>query len=450
MNKKTSNHPFKRIGIILLGIMGAYGIATIPIGIPFSAQTMLAITFVSMLFWITEVFPLHATALLVGVLLILFGGFNIDQVFASYFDRVVVLVLGGFVLASALSKHKLDDYLSQKLLGKFGSSPRMVLLGVLLVTAGISLWISNSAAAALSLPIVLVILKSHKLVPGKSNFSKSMVIAVAYGATIGGIGTLIGSTPNVITQKFLTNAGISFGFMDWTIRGLPFAGILLILTWIILQFLYPSELKKVKTTPHPHPFTNEQKMVGIIFLSTVLLWVTESIHGIPNSVVAIFPIILLSLFRLVTPEDFNKIGWDSLILIGGGIALGLGIENSGLSAWLANQLGTILSNQSIPIILLLLGIIGVGLTSFLSNTAASAIFIPIITSLAATIGIDPTNLVVAAGVGVSLDFLFPMGTPPTAIAYSTGYIHTTDLLKSGILVSLAGTILLSIMGYLVW
>ncbi|MEK6970760.1 MAG: DASS family sodium-coupled anion symporter [archaeon] len=421
-----------------------------PTSLPHSAQVVLAIGVVSMVLWVTEALPLHVTALLAGVLLILAGGSKPETVFASYFDSVVVLVFGGFVLALAMSRHKLDEYFSQKLIRKFGNTPGMVLLGILVVTAAVSLWISNSAAAALSMPIVLLILRKNKRIPGKSIFGKGMVLAVAYGATIGGMGTLIGSTPNVLAQKFLTNAGIEFGFLEWGVRAFPFALLMVFAAWGVLLLLYPPEIRRVKINSHGLPFTREQKMVGGIFLLTVVLWVTESVHGIPSSVVALFPVILLSAFRLILPDDFNRVGWDTLLLIGGGIALGVGIESSGLSGAFASQLGGFFSTQAWWVILLFLGALGVLLTSFLSNTAASAVLIPIVTSLSVVLGGDATHLVVTAALGVSLDFMFPMGTPPTAIAYSTKYVPMREMVVSGLVLSIIGVVLLTLLSFFIW
>lgn len=440
----------RRLTIFFIAIVGALFIQTLSLGIPPAAQTVLAITFVAMVLWVAEAIPLHITALLVGLLLIVFVPYPAEKIFASYFDKVVVLVLGGFSLAVAMRKHQLDAYLSHKLLGRFSSSPSLLVLGALSVTAAVSLWISNSASAALAMPLVLVILKTNKRVAGKSTFAKAMVIAVAYGATIGGMGTLIGSTPNVLAQKFLTHEGIAYGFVEWGVRAFPFTVVMVLLAWVILLFLFKPEPFKPRMQPHTRAFTRDQWIVGGVFALTILLWMTESVHGIPNSVVALVPIVLLSILRSLSVHDFKEMGWDSLILIGGGVALGGAIEASGLSAILAQLLGNVWGTQPYWLVLGGLGLVGVLLTSFISNTAASAVFLPIVASLAGVLGADVTNLVTAAALGVSLDFILPMGTPPTAIAYSTRYVHMGDLLKSGILVSTAGVILLAIMAYFTW
>lgn len=421
-----------------------------PLGLEPQAQAVVAVTALALVLWISEAIPLHATALLAAFLLVIAGGFSPERVFAQFFDRVVVLVLGGFVLAVALSKHHLDEFLAHKILGRFSGSAGKLLFGVIAVTAFLSMWMSNSAAAAIAMPIALVILANNGLKPLESKFGKAMVLGVAYGATIGGIGTLIGSTPNVLTQKFLTQNGLNFGFVEWGVRGFPFMAAMVVICWLVLKTVFRAEVKTVEIGRHTHAFSREQKMVAGVFLLTVFLWVTESIHGIHNSIVALVPIILLYALDLVDTKDFQKIGWDSLILIGGGIALGMAIEESGLSGLLSSFLGGTLSNQPLVVILFLLGVAGIMLTSFLSNTAASAVLIPIVTSLSVVLGLDMTNLVVAGAIGVSLDFMFPMGTPPSALAYSSGYIHSWDMVKAGFIISLVGALVLTFMGFVFW
>ena len=199
---------------------------------------------------------------------------------------------------------------------------------------------------------------------------------------------------------------------------------------------------------HIHPFTPSQKKVGFIFLLTIFLWITESVHGIHSSVIALVPIILLYLFDLINTDDFQAIGWSSLILIGGGIALGMAIDISGLDDSFSSFLGSWLFERPLFIIFLLLGLLGVGLTSFLSNTAASAVLIPIITSLSSSLHLDMTNLVVGAAIGVSMDFILPMGTPPSTLAYSTGYIPMRDMILAGVVLSLTGIIFLALLASL--
>ncbi len=428
---------------MVLSFIVALVVYFLPLGITGNAHIMLFVmTFVAAL-WITEAAPLHATAIFAAFLIILLVGLKPTEVFAQYFDPVIVLLLGGFVIAVAMNKHKLDEYLAYKILGRAGSNPKFVVLGLIATTTFISMWISNSAAAAIVMPIAVVILVKNRVAIGKSKFGKACVLAVAFGATIGGIGTIVGSTPNVIAAKFLNASGVQFGFYEWFIRGFPFMLALMFAGWIVLITLYKPEKKKVMTISKKMAMTKEQKKVLAIFALTVGLWITESMHGVHNSTVSLVPIILFYFSGLLNTNDFAKIDWATLILIGGGLALGFGIHATGLDIVFATLISNAAGGQGILALFILLGIFGVLLTVFISNTTAAAIYLPIVVALASSFGAGVTNIVIVAAIGVSLDFIFPFGTPPTAIAYGTRYVNTRDIAKAGIIISIIGVLLLA-------
>lgn len=252
----------KRYAIILFSFLVFFVIFFSSLPLEPQAKTVLAITALALILWLSEAIPLHATAVLVALLLVIAGNFSAEKVFVQYFDKVVVLVLGGFVLAVGMSKHKLDEFFAYKVLGRVGTSANMILLGIIAAVAFLSMWMSNSAAAAIGMPIAVVILAQNKLKPLQSNFGKAMVLGVAYAATIGGIGTLIGSTPNVLSQKFLTEKGIQFGFVEWGVRGFPFMVAMVIVCWLVLRFIFKPEIKNLEMKKHLHPFTSEQKKSG--------------------------------------------------------------------------------------------------------------------------------------------------------------------------------------------
>lgn len=433
---------------ILISFIVAAIIYSLPLGLQGNAQLMLFIMVFVAALWISEAAPLHATAIFAAFLMILIIGLRPADVFAQYFDPVIVLLLGGFVIAVAMSKHKLDEYLAYKILRRAGSRPRIVVLGLIATTSFISMWISNSAAAAIIMPIAVVILVKNRAVIGKSNFGKACVLAVGFGATIGGIGTIVGSTPNIIAAKFLNASGASFGFYEWFIRGFPFMLALMMVGWLVLIVLFKPEKKKVAIIDKKMKMTEDQKKVLGIFALTVVLWITESMHGVHNSVVSLVPIILFYFTNLLNTDDFAKIDWATLILVGGGLALGYGIHATGLDLVFAQLIGGTAGGQGVLMLFLLLGIFGVLLTVFISNTTAAAIYLPIVVALASSFGAGVTNTVVVAAIGVSLDFMFPFGTPPTAIAYGTRYVNTRDIAKAGITISILGVLLLAGMAML--
>jgi sodium-dependent dicarboxylate transporter 2/3/5 len=430
----------ERITFVVVGVVFAILISSYFLGFGTQQQIVFAITISALVLWLSEIVPLHVTALVIPFLLVIFGNFKPSEAFAPFFDSIVVLVLGGFAIALALSKYNVDEYIGHKLIHR-GSKPRFVLLGLMFSTAFLSMWMANSAAAALMMPIGLIILKENKMLPGKSSFGKSMVLGIGFAATIGGLGTMVGSTPNVLTAKFLNQAGHAFGFIDWSYYGLPMMIAVVFSTFVILTFLFRPEIKRINVKGAGKKLNRKQKHVLAVFAVTVALWLTTEIHKIDIGTISLVPLFLLYALGLLNTEDFKKIDWPSLILIGGGISLGLAMHSSGLDVSMANFLNTFISGQPALFIALVVITFGVALTAIASNTAAASVLIPMMIPLAVITGINPRSLALLAGIGVSLDFIMPSGTPPTTIAYSTKYVHLRELLKAGLLVSIAAIII---------
>ncbi|MBI4182247.1 MAG: DASS family sodium-coupled anion symporter [Candidatus Aenigmarchaeota archaeon] len=443
--------PFGRKERALFALAGAglallLATALLPWGTP--QHAVLAITIGILFLWLSEFLPLHVTALLIPFLLVAFGGFEPAAALAGFFDPIIALVLGGFAIALGMQKHGLDAWLGEKLVHD-GSTPRHVLLGLMAATALLSMWMANSAAAAIMLPIGLVILRENKLLPG-SRWGKGVVLGIGFAATIGGLGTLVGSTPNILVAKFLNQSGIAFGFLDWLVFGLPLMAALLLGAWAILSFLFRAEIARVRVEKADRKLTGKQQQVLGVFLLTVLLWLTADLHGVNIGIVSLVPLFLLYGLGLLDTKDFHALDWPSLILIGGGISLGFAMHASGLDAVMATALGSsILGQPAILISLLVIGF-GVLLTGFASNTAAAAVMIPFMIPVAALTGLDPRTLAFLAGVGVSMDFVMPAGTPPTTMAYGTGYLKLRELLLAGLLVSAMGILVGAVFSALIW
>jgi len=431
---------WKRLVFVIAGMVFSVLLSSYFLGFGTPQQIVFAITISALVLWLSEIVPLHVTALAIPFALVVLGGFKPAEAFSPFFDSIVVLVLGGFAIALALSKYKVDEYLGHKLVHR-GSRPRMVLLSLMAVTAFLSMWMANSAAAALMMPIGLIILKENRMLPLKSNFGKSMVLGIGFAATIGGLGTLVGSTPNVLVAKFLGQAGYSFGFIDWSYYGLPMMIALVLSTFIILTLLFRPEVRKIDISDVKRKLNKKQKEVLAIFAVTVVLWLTTEIHKLDIGTISLVPIFLLYAFGLLNTEDFRKLDWPSLILIGGGISLGLAMHTSGLDVTMANALNVMITNQPALVVALVIITFGVALTAFASNTAAASVMIPMMIPLAVVTGVNPRMLALLAGVGVSLDFIMPSGTPPTTIAYSTSYVRLKDLIKAGLLVSAAAIVI---------
>ena len=438
----------RKYALIALSLL--MGLAALLFPLPPQQKAVLFIMLFTGALWFTEALPLHVTALLVPLLLYMLAGTSPADAFNPFFDPVVVLLLGGFVLAVGMQKHGLDGKIAYFFINRFGHTPGRFLLGIMAVTAFLSLWMTNTASAALMIPIVLVVLKSNGLEPLKSKYGKAVVLGVAYAATVGGMGTLIGSTPNAIAMKFLADEGIKLTFLGWMEYGLPLVLILLPIAWALLMLAYPPSKRRLKIRKQKARLTQHQKEVFAIFLATVLLWLTTGIHHITASMVSVVPIILLYIFGLLDTKDFTKAHWPTLILFGGGLSLGSAIMAVGLDRTLASALVSLISGQPLLIILLTVAAFSILMTIFASNTAAAAVVVPVIIPMAAELGISVKLLTIVAALGVSLDFVVPVGTPPSAIAYSTGYIHVRDMVKAGMILAVVSTLALALLARYFW
>jgi len=434
---KTRNYVSLAVSIAAL-----LAIFLMDLPIPMQAKIVLAITMFTGVMWITEALPLHITGLLTAFLLVAFASFTAEQVFHPFFDPIIVLLLGGFVLAVAMQKHGLDEFIALRFLNNLGNNPKFVLLGVMSITAFMSFWITNTASTLIMLPIVISILKKNGLKALKSNYGKAMILGVAFAATIGGVGTIIGSTPNAIAVKFLADQSITITFLDWMMFGLPLVIILIPIAWFTLIHVFKPEIKHLHVKKFTKSITKNQKIVLGVFATTVVLWLTTAVHGVTASVISVVPIILLYLFGMLRGNDFSKIRWSALILFGSGLSLGVAIHNSGLDVIIASNMTKLVYGQPLIIVLFAVALIGIILTMIASNTAAAALFVPIIMPFAMAFGIPLLPLTIFAAMIVSFDFIVPIGTPPNIIAYSSGFVKMRDMIKSGTILSIIACVVL--------
>ena len=440
----------RRIAIFVLGALLALAAFFSPVEVAPQAKMVFAITVLAVVYWFSEVLPLHVTGLLVSFLLVLFGGFSPGQIFPNYFDPVVVLLLGGFMLAFALEKFELDELIALRVLKHVGHSPSRIVLAFMAITAFLSFWVSNTAAAAVMIPIALFILRKNKLATKDSSFAKVFLLCVAYAATIGGLGTLVGSTPNPLAQRYIQDLGQSFEFLDWSYYGLPFVVVFLLVIWFVVLRIFKPEISGLKIDSKEIRMDRSKWLVLAIFIATVFLWVTGSLTGLSSSVVALVPILLLYFTRLVEENDFSKINWPILSLIGSGIALGFAFHGSGFDLFIASLVEGLITGLPLLLVIFIVVVVSVLLTMLASNTASAAIMIPLVIPLAPVIGIRPEILIVIVAIGVSLDFTAPMGTPPNAIAFSTGFLSVKEMAKVGLLLSLLASILVALLATFIW
>lgn len=395
--------------------------------------------------WITEAIPPFAVGILIiGLLLFGFGtdyliteSANVEIYVDTWTSNVIWLLLGGFFLAQGMRAAGLDRSLFLFTMKRFGSNPKRLLFGLMLTTAFGSMVMSNTATTAMMISSVLPLINSL----GKEHqFSKTMLIGIPAAATVGGIGTIIGSTPNAIAVGALGEIGIHITFLDWMIFGVPTALILVYSFYVFIARKLPStpldNVIKIENESSADKNTSKHKRPVIFTLIvTIGLWLTEPIHGIPVAATAAVPIVLLTLTQVITSQDVRTLPWDTLMLVAGGLALGIAIVEVGLSDIIMNAIyGFSLHDFWI---LIIFAVVGVLLSNVMSNTAASSILVPLGISLAGIFGISGPIII---AVSCSCALLLPVSTPSNAIAYSTGLIEQKEFRKGGLFFILVGPI----------
>ena len=421
-------------------------------GLTVVQQRTIAIFCYAALMWMFEIIPAWATSVSTIVFLLLTisnKGFtnpemgdlvNFKELMAAFADPIIMLFLGGFVLAIAASKVGLDVYLARILLKPFGTKPKFVLLGFLTLISVMSMFMSNTATAAMMLAFLAPVLKT---LPESGGGRVCLALSIPIAANIGGLGTPIGTPPNAIAIGQLASQGIEIGFGAWMIRFVPVVIIMILFSWWLLQFLFPFKAKKIEIV-----IDGECKkdwkfwMVTITFLGTILLWMTGEITKLNSNVVALIPFAIFALAGIFTRDDFAKIDWHVLWMVAGGFALGTALNKTGLAAALVEAIP--FGSWSAVAVLIIAGLLGWLLSNFIANSSAANLLVPILAvvgtamtdQLAGMGGL--TTLLVCVAASTSFAMLFPISTPPNAIASSTGMIKTHDMTVVGLIVGLLG------------
>ena len=429
-------------------------------------QRVIALFVFAALMWIFEIIPNWTTSVLVIVIALLtvsnkgigffckpeFGTLvDYKSLMAAFADPVVMLFLGGFVLAIMAEKYGLDVTLARFLLKPFGTNPKMVLLGFLLVIAIFSMFMSNTATAAMMLAFLAPVLAA---LPADDKGKIGLALSIPVAANLGGIGTPIGTPPNATAVKFLAEAGQEVTFGEWAVRMIPFVVIMLLVAWLLLQFFFPFKSKEIKLAIPENTRKKDWKttVVWITFIGTILLWATEQWTKINSNVVALIPLGVLTATGIFTKEDIKEINWSVLWLVAGGFALGTCLQGTGLAKVLINAIP--FGAMSVVLVLVVAGVVCYFLSNFISNSATAALLIPILIVVAEGMA-DPAAsnnaqfmalggtqaMISFIAVCASIAMLFPISTPPNAIASSTGLVETKDMTKVGIVIGAVGFIL---------
>lgn len=411
---------------------------------------VLFLLFFAICLWITEAIPPFSVGILIiGFLVLIMGkddAQNAMKYLQTWSDSVIWLFLGGFFLAEAMKKTSLDSLLLKHLLPKFGKDPRNVLWGLMFITALMSMFMSNTATTAMMIATISPIFTS---LDKKANLSRALLLGIPAAASIGGMGTIIGSPPNAIAVGALENAGYSVSFLEWMLLGTPIAFVLLYIFWKVLVARYhiqeQTELSLEFITNIPENNSDEeknQKWIVITILSiTLFCWLTSKWIGIPVAAAAGIPIVGLTMLGVLDGDDIRKLPWDTLMLVAGGLALGLAIEEQNIASHFVEKISHL--NVGFITLMLLFGFITVLLSNFMSNTAATTILIPVALSLLSVFSSDanPIILPLIIGLSASCALFLPVSTPPNAIAFSTGLIQQSEFRLGGTVIGLLGPML---------
>lgn len=451
---------------LVLGIIGF----CIPLlldfqGLSLAGHVAMSIFLLAAIFWMFETIPIYSTSLLVifsQVLLLSTEGIidysgvagydpqSYTQFIGTLANPIIILFLGGFVLADASVKYDFDKNLTRILLSPFGNRTSTIILGLMAVTAALSAFMSNTATTAMMITVIIpIIAKMDSGDPARIG----VALCVPFAANIGGIATPIGTPPNAVVIAALNQQGLSVAFGSWMLYALPLAIVMLIVTWQVLLKLHPPATETVSLDLDSKLQTSTHAiLLYVVFGITVLLWVTEGIHGIKSSIVALLPVVVLTLSTAFSKQDIRKLPWEVLWLIAGGIALGISMEQTGLAGWLVG--GIAWGDLSSLMVLVVFGAVALIMSNFLSNTVTASLLIPLALTLVTSGALEGVFGMLMVGLVIALSASFamilPISTPPNAIAESTGVLKTKHMLLSGSIIGIIGLALILLLSVFYW
>lgn len=401
--------------------------------------------------WLTEAIHVTATAILVPVLAVLIGipEFTTKGALSSFADPIIYIFFGGFALAATLHVQKLDKKIAFAIMGLSQGNLGIAVLLIFAATAGLSMWISNTATTAMMLPLALGLLTQVDKVKDRATFV-FVLLGIAYASSIGGLGTLVGSPPNAIAAKAL-----NIDFAGWMKFGLPMMLVMLpLLLGAMYLYLKPNLNQKITIQKEDIPWTVPRILTIAIFVVTAGLWIFgkqlgEAFgFGSPDSIVALTAAVAVLMFGLVSWKQVSdNTDWGVLMLFGGGIALSDVMKNSGASAVLGQGIADVLSTAPTFVVIFAIAAFIIFLTEFTSNTASAALLVPLFAPIGVQLGLPPEVLVMVIGIGASCAFMLPVATPPNAIVFGTGYIKQKDMMSVGMVLNIVSIIIVSVWAY---
>ncbi len=434
-------------------------------GLSEAAQATLALSAVMVLWWMTESISISATALLPLVLIPVLGIGTISQASSPYGNPVIFLFLGGFLLATALERCGLHKRIAYSIVSLIGMSPNRLILGFLIASAALSMWISNTATALMMLPIALSVGSIGSQYGNTDKAIAALLLAVAFGSNLGGIGTLIGTPPNAIMVGYLQqNHDIQIGFAEWMRIGVPIIVVMMPIVYFVLKAAMGFTAKMDEDAiarevrmqrSHLGSWSAAEVLVTLLFIVAAVGWIFQPyiapyIPGISDAGVSIFVGLLLFIVpdgrsgKLLEWSDAERIPWGVLVLFGGGLSLADAIQRSELAVWLGDSMSG-LAVLPLPAIILIVSLMIIFFSEVTSNSATAAAVLPVMGALAVSLGYDPTVLVIPATLAATTAFMLPVGTPPNAIVFSSGKVRQIDMIRTGFWLNIASAFVITLM-----
>lgn len=452
-----------------------------PEGMNEEAWKTAAVALLMATWWITEAIPIPATSLLPIVLFPILGVLSISEATSPYANPLIYLFMGGFIIAIALQRWQLHKRIALNIVNFVGTNPNSIIIGFIIASAFLSMWVSNTAAALMMLPIALSVIELSKKQGGleqnldhsktNTNFELVLVLSIAYACNIGGVGTLIGTPPNAVLAGFMLETHqFEISFLDWLVVGLPFVIIGLPIMYLILsKVVFPVKLEKlpggretIQNELHQlGTITGPEKKVATVFVLTACAWISrpflsDLVPGLSDAGIAIAAGAILFILpadrkkgtNLLEWDDMKKMPWGILILFGGGLSLAAAISGTGLAEWIGSAISEL---QVLPLLLLLAFVVTVMifLTEITSNTATTAVFVPILASVAIGVGQNPLLFAVPAALGASCAFMLPVATPPNAIIYASNEVKIFEMSRAGLWLNIAFITFVTLFAYTV-
>lgn len=448
--------PIQRYGLVIgaLAFLLPF-VVDIP-GLDEPGERMLSIFLLAIAFWITEAIPLMATAVLVILLEILLisdaallpvgeEALAYSSYFASLANPVIILFLGGFLIADGAAKFGLDHNLAAVFMKPFAGSGRLTVLGLMLITAVLSMFMSNTATTAAMFAVVIPIIAAMPDARAKAG----VALAIPVAANVGGMGTPVGTPPNAIALGALAARGEVISFVDWMIIAVPLMLVILVGAWVLIAWYFMGKDTRVSLTlTADFDRSGQAKSFYVIAGLTVVLWMTEPLHGVSSNIVGFLPVVALLALRVMGGKDIQNLSWPVLWLVAGGIALGNGVGASGLDEWLLGSFDW--ASLSSVAVVALLAAIGLAMSNVISHSAAANLLVPLALGFSGVVGLDMKLIAVVIALATSLGMSMPISTPPNAIAYATGQVQLKHMALVGLVVGGGGAVLLALVMPPLW